>query len=498
MRRRGSGIILHPTSLPSRFGVGDLGPQAYWFADFLERSGQSYWQMLPLSPTEPGRGNSPYNSSSAFAGNPLLISPEWLVREGHLYEEDLAVVPDFPAAKVDYPAAQQYKWSLLRRAYENWRSHGSDPEFSRFQKEQAYWLPDFCLFQALAERHHFQMWNQWPTELRDRYPGALQQAGAELAGRVEEEAYLQYVFQRQIRELREYCNQRGISLFGDMPIYVDYHSADVWAHQDLFKLNQDKRPSVVSGVPPDYFSATGQYWGNPVFNWEAMRVRRYQWWIKRLERNFAMYDLLRIDHFRGLVAYWEIPAQETTAMNGSWQEAPVMDFFRALQRRFQSMPIVAEDLGYITPDVRETLALLGLPGMKLFIFAFGEEGADNPYQPHNYPRNCVAYTGTHDNNTMRGWFEAEADEETRQRLSRYLGRELSADNVAWESLRAIMASVADTALAPLQDLLGLGAEARMNRPSQSDGNWGWRLQAEMLSEELAARLRQLAQTYGRV
>ncbi len=497
MIRRGSGILMHPTSLPSRFGVGDLGPRAYWFAEFLERSRQSYWQMLPLSPTEPGRGNSPYNSSSAFAGDPLLISLEWLLREGHLYEEDLAAVPDFPADIIDYPAVQAFKRGLLRRAYQNWRSRGSDPEFARFQKEQEYWLPDFCLFQALAEHHRFQMWNQWPVELRDRYPVALEQARAELAGRVEEEAYLQYVFQRQIVELRAYCNQRGISLFGDLPIYVDYHSADVWAHQDLFKLNEAKRPSVVSGVPPDYFSATGQFWGNPVFNWDAMRAKKYDWWIKRLERNFGLYDLVRIDHFRGLVAYWEIPADETTAINGYWQEAPVMDFFRALQRRFQSMPIVAEDLGYITPDVRETLALLGLPGMKLFVFAFGEEGPDNPYLPHNYPRNCVAYTGTHDNNTMRGWFQAEADDATRDRLSRYLGRELTPDSVAWESLRAVMASVADTALAPMQDVLGLGAEARMNKPSRSDGNWGWRLQADMLTEELETRLKRLAQTYGR-
>ncbi len=498
MRRRGSGILLHPTALPSRFGVGDLGPRAYWFADFLERSGQSYWQILPLSPTEPGRGNSPYNSSSAFAGNPLLISLERLAREGHLYEDDLAAAPSFPPGQVDYPVVQDYKRKLLSRAYKNWRSHGSDPEFIRFKKEQEYWLADFCLFEALAQRHSSQLWNQWPMELRDRYPAALEQAKAELTEQVEEEAYLQYVFQRQLAELRSYCLERGISLFGDMPIYVDYHSADVWAHQELFKLNEDKRPTVVSGVPPDYFSATGQYWGNPVFNWDAMRAGGYAWWIKRLERNFGLYDLVRIDHFRGLVAFWEIPAHETTAINGYWQEAPVMDFFGALQRRFQSLPIVAEDLGYITPDVREALALLGLPGMKLFIFAFGEDGADNPYQPHNFPRNCVAYTGTHDNNTMRGWFQTEADEATRARMSRYLGRELTAENVAWESWRAVTASVADTVIAPLQDVLGLDAEARMNRPSEAEGNWGWRLQAEMLTGEIEVRLKKLAETYGRV
>ena len=497
MRRRGSGILLHPTSLPSRFGVGDLGPRAYWFADFLQGSAQSYWQILPLSPTEPGRGNSPYNSASAFAGNPLLISPEWLVKEGHLYEDDLAAAPGFPSGRVDYPAVQDCKRGLLNRAYQIWRSRGSDPEFARFKKEQAYWLADYCLFEALAQRHPGQLWNDWPVELRDRYPEALERARAELADRIEQEAYLQYVFQRQLEELKSYCNERGVHLFGDMPIYVDYHSADLWAHQNLFKLNGDKRPSTVAGVPPDYFSATGQYWGNPVFNWEAMRESGYAWWIERLKRNFGLYDLVRIDHFRGLVAFWEIPAHETTAINGSWQEAPVMDFFRALQRRFQSLPIVAEDLGYITPEVREALALLGLPGMKLFIFAFGEDGAENPYQPHNYPRNCVAYTGTHDNNTMRGWFQAEADEAVKARMSRYLGRELTVENVAWESWRAVSASVADTVIAPLQDVLGLDAEARMNRPSQAQGNWDWRFQADMLTSRVEEKLKKLAETYGR-
>jgi 4-alpha-glucanotransferase len=497
MRRRGSGILLHPTSLPSRFGVGDLGPTAYRFVDSLERSAQSYWQILPLSPTEPGRGNSPYNSSSAFAGNPLLISPEWLVEKGHLYEDDLAAVPSFPADRVDYPAVQDFKRRLLSRAYQNWRSLGRDPEFTRFQIEQSYWLPDFCLFHALAEHHPTQLWNDWPVELRDRYPDALERARSELAGRVEEEAYLQYVFQHQLLELKAYCNERGISLFGDMPIYVDYHSADVWAHQELFRLGDNKKPLVVAGVPPDYFSATGQYWGNPVFKWDAIRASGYAWWIERLKRNFGLYDLVRIDHFRGLVAFWEVPASESTAMNGYWQEAPVMDLFHCLQRRFQSLPIVAEDLGYITPDVREALALLDLPGMKLFIFAFGEDGAENPYQPHNYVRNCVAYTGTHDNNTMRGWFQTEADEATKARMSRYIGRELASENIAWEAWRAVSASVANTAIAPLQDVLGLDATGRMNRPSEAEGNWGWRLQQEMLTGDLEERLKKLAQTYGR-
>lgn len=477
--------------------MGGLGPRAYEFVDFLERSAQSFWQMLPLCPTEPGRGNSPYNSSSAFAGNPLLISLEWLARQGCLYDEDLKGCPEFPAEQVDYHAAMSFKRGLLQRAYQNWRSQGRDGDFQRFLAGQAYWLDDFCLFEALAERFDRRPWSQWPVELRDRYPGALEQAKAESAGRMEEEAYYQYVFQLQLRELKAYANRRGVSLMGDLPIYVDFHSADVWAHQELFKLDHDKRPEAVSGVPPDYFSATGQLWGNPVFNWEAMRAAGYEWWLKRLERNLALYDLVRIDHFRGLVAYWEIPANETTAINGHWREAPVMDFFRALQRRFPSLPIVAEDLGYITPDVRETLCLLGLPGMKLFIFAFGEDNPDNPYQPHNYPRNCVAYTGTHDNNTMRGWFEGEADEATRTRLSDYLGRELSADNVAWESLRAVMASVADTVIFPLQDVLGLGEEARINRPSHSQGNWGWRMAGDALTPEIEARLKALTKMYGR-
>ncbi len=497
MPERTSGILLHPTCLPSPFGVGDLGPGAYWFADFLQRSKQGLWQILPLTPTEPGRGNSPYNSSSAFAGNPLLISLEWLVRQGHLSEADLADPPGFPGDQVDYHAAAAYKRELLRRAYGNWRSGGRDPDFERFQHDCAYWLPDFCLFEALAERHRPLLWNEWPPGLRDRDSAALQEARAELAQRIEEEAYLQYVFQRQLKELKAYCNQGGIGLFGDMPIYVDYHSADVWAHQELFKLGGDKRPVAVAGVPPDYFSAEGQLWGNPVFNWDALRRTGYEWWLQRLARSLALYDLVRIDHFRGLVAFWEIPAGETTAINGRWQEAPVMDFFHALRRRFRSLPIVAEDLGYITAEVREALCRLGLPGMKLFIFAFGEDDPHHPYLPHNYPRNCVAYTGTHDNNTMRGWFLDEADKSARARLSRYLGREIDADNVAWESLRAVMASVADTVVFPLQDVLGLGQEARMNQPSRPEGNWAWRLEAGMLTPAVGRRLGEVTQVYGR-
>jgi 4-alpha-glucanotransferase len=495
MNIRASGVLLHLTSLPSPWGVGDLGPAAYRFADFLARSGQAYWQMLPLVPTEPGRGDSPYNSSSAFAGNPLLISPELLRDRGLVTDAELAEAPQLPAGRVDYPAVHRFKAGLWERAFE--RAELGEPAFIRFRRANRHWLDDFCLFTALSGRHQGRTWDHWPAELRDRQPAALDQARRELVREIDLAAWLQFIFQEQLASLRRYCTRRGVALFGDLPIYVDYHSADVWAHPEVFQLGGQGRPRKVSGVPPDYFSATGQRWGNPVFDWERLRADGYQWWLERMARNLEIYDLVRIDHFRGLVAYWEIPAEEQTAVNGRWVEAPVMDFFRRLQRRFPSLPLVAEDLGLITPDVRETLCLLGLPGMKLFIFAFGEDNPRHPYLPHNFPVNCVAYTGTHDNNTMRGWWEEEADESARRRLADYLGRRVDRDNVAWESVRAVMRSVAATAVFPLQDLLGLGAEGRMNTPAGGQGNWGWRLEEGRLTPGLEQALWEMTRLYGR-
>ncbi len=498
MAPRSAGILLHPTCLPSPWGVGDLGPQARAFADFLARAGLSLWQMLPLTPTEPGRGNSPYNSASSFAGNPLLISLELLVEDGLLEAGELVPAPDLPVGRVEYEAAAAAKRPLLERAA---RRAGQrlalDQEIVRFARGQAHWLNDYCLFMALSDELPGRLWNQWPEELRDRHPEALAAASERLAARVELERFQQWAFHRQWQALKAHCNRLGVSIIGDLPIYVDFHSADAWSHPELFKLDGAKAPYVVAGVPPDYFSATGQRWGNPVYHWDRLRETGYAWWLERMARNLALYDHVRVDHFRGLVAFWEVPAMEPNAIHGRWVEAPARDFLRALERRFASLPIIAEDLGIIDAQVREVKREIGLPGMVLLIFAFGEDNPDNPYLPHNYERGCVAYTGTHDNNTLRGWLAEEADEQTRQRIHAYLGRRVPDAELPWEMIRLVLSSVADRAILPLQDLLGLGPEARMNRPSQTHGNWGWRLKTGDLDDGLAQRLRRMVVAYGR-
>jgi 4-alpha-glucanotransferase len=497
MRRRASGILLHVTSLPSPFGVGDLGPGAYRFVDFLAEARQSLWQVLPLNPTGPGRGASPYNAMSAFAGYPLLISPERLVEEGWLAPEDLPPTPDLPEDRVDYPRALALKRSLLEKAFERFRQRRPDPDYRRFVEAHAAWLEDYALFVALTEHFGERSWDQWPRALRDRHPAALERARRRLGRRVAMEKFWQYLFFRQWHALRAYARDRGIQIIGDLPIYVDYHSADVWVHPDLFQLDDQKRPTHVAGVPPDYFSATGQRWGHPVYRWDVLHRRGYDWWVRRVAHNLSLYDVIRIDHFRGLVAYWEIPAHEPTAVHGRWVTAPAEDFFRTLLKRFPCLPIIAEDLGVITPDVREFMERWSLPGMRVLLFAFGADMPTNPYAPHNHVRHCVVYTGTHDNNTVRGWFEQEATDEDRRRLFRYLGRTVTADEVAWEMIRLAMMSVADWVIVPMQDVLGLGAEARMNVPGTPTGNWEWRLRPHSLTPELARRLADMTETYGR-
>ncbi|GBC85550.1 4-alpha-glucanotransferase [bacterium HR11] len=497
MRRRGSGILLHVTSLPSPFGVGDLGPWAYRFVDFLAEARQSFWQVLPLTPTGPGGGASPYNAVSAFAGNPLLISPERLVEDGWLTPEDLASRPDLPEDRVDYPGAYAFKRRLLERAFERFGPRRRDPDYQRFVEAHAAWLDDYALFVALTEHFRGQTWDRWPRVLRDRHPAALDRARRRLGRRVAMEKFWQYLFFRQWQALRAYAREQGVQIIGDLPMYVDYHSADAWAHPHLFKLDDQKRPTHVAGVPPDYFSATGQRWGHPVYRWDVLRQRGYDWWVRRIAHNLSLYDFVRVDHFRGFVAYWEVPAHEPTAVHGYWVEAPADDFFRTLSKHFPCLPIIAEDLGVITPDVREVMERWGFPGMRVLLFAFGPDMPTNPYAPHNHVRHCVVYTGTHDNNTVRGWFEQEASDEDRHRLFRYLGRTVTADEVAWEMVRLAMMSVADRVIIPMQDVLGLGAEARMNTPATPTGNWEWRLQPHQITSELARRLADLTETYGR-
>ncbi|RXE55220.1 4-alpha-glucanotransferase [Methanoculleus taiwanensis] len=497
MTIRKSGVLLPISSLPSPYGIGDLGPRAYRFADFLARAGQTIWQILPINPISAIGGNSPYQSLSAFAFNTLLISPEQLVAVGLLDQADIEPWPAFPEDRVDYRGTAGYKSGLFDRAYARFRENGTDAHFGAFCDANRYWLDDYALFVALKEQNGGRPWNEWAPGLRDRDPEALERNVSGLGYRIERERFLQYVAFRQWSWLKRYCRQRGIQIIGDIPIYVTYDSADVWANPELFKLGDDLLPSVVAGVPGDYFNPDGQLWGNPVYDWDALRAQGYRWWIQRVEHTLSLVDQVRIDHFRGFVGYWEVPASEKTAKNGYWVGGPGADFFTHLLRSLPCLPFIAEDLGFITAEVRELMQRFSLPGMRLLIFGFLGDPAGSPFSPHHYPPCSVAYTGTHDTNTVRGWFEEEATEEQRRAFFSYSGREVSIDAVHWEYIRLIMMSVAETAVIPMQDLLGLGAEARMNRPGIAEGNWEWRVKADQVSDDLAHRLSAMAAIYGR-
>jgi 4-alpha-glucanotransferase len=496
MDKRASGILAHVSSLPSAYGVGDMGPAAFRFAAFLAEGKQGFWQILPLNPIDPAYGNSPYHTIAAFAGNPLLISPEVMVREGLLAQKDIEP-PEYPQGRVDYDAVMAYKSNLFRLAYKRFAQAKDRNAYQRFCSENASWLDDFALFVALKSYFKGVAWNAWPAEVRDRKRGALQSLRKDLSDGIEREKFLQYIFFHQWFALKQYCNEKSIGIVGDMPIYVDYDSVDVWTHPEIFNLDEEKRPIAMAGVPPDYFSATGQLWGNPLYDWETLRNRGYDWWLQRVAHMLRLFDVVRIDHFRGLVAFWAVPAGEQTAVNGQWIKAPAVDFFHALFKRFPAPPLIAEDLGVITSDVREVMRHFELPGMKVLLFAFGEDNRLHPYLPHTYEKNAVVYTGTHDNNTSRGWFEKEAESKDKERLFRYLGRKISAQDLPWELIRLAMMSVADLAIIPVQDILGLGAEARMNQPGTGQGNWEWRLLTEQLTPALAEKLRAMTETYGR-
>jgi 4-alpha-glucanotransferase len=493
---RMSGVLLHPTSLPSRWGIGDLGASATEFIDFLAQAGQQIWQVMPLGPT--GYGDSPYQSFSSFAGNPLLISPDRLLAEDLLADQDVADAPDFPGGQVDYGWVIPYKHELLRRSYARFTAahdHALREEFEEFRAGQVRWLDEYALFAALKSAHGGAAWNTWDAALAKHEPQAIEQARATLvADEYAFQTYAQWLFFRQWADLRGYANERGIQIVGDIPIFVAYDSADVWANRELFFLDEDGSPTVVAGVPPDYFSATGQRWGNPLFRWDVLAERGYEWWIERVRAVLKLVDVVRLDHFRGFEGYWEVPASEETAMNGRWVTGPGADLFSALERELGKLPIIAEDLGVITPDVEEIRDSFGFPGMKVLQFGFGGTGED-PYLPHNHIQNCVVYTGTHDNDTTLGWWEA-CSEQERSFTQLYLGRDGS--DISWDLIRVALASVADTAVVPLQDLLSLGSEARMNLPGRLGGNWGWRYTPEMLRGEVAERLRLLTGLYGRL
>ncbi len=502
---RASGILLHPTSLPGRFGIGDLGTGAYRFADFLAGARQHLWQVLPLTPT--GYGDSPYQCLSVFAGNPLFISLEKLAEDGFLELADLKDAPAFPEHRVDYGAVISFKLSLLRKSFAIFDRRATRPEreqFEAFCTQNASWLETYSLFMALKEAHGLAAWNTWEEDIRQRQPEAMEGWRQKLAGQIGVHKYQQYHFYRQWSALKKYCHYREVRLIGDMPIFVALDSAEVWSHPELFLLDENGQPTVVAGVPPDYFSRTGQLWGNPVYRWEAMAGEGYRWWIERFQAMLGLVDIIRLDHFRGFEKYWEVPATETTAVNGRWVAGPGAAFFAAIEKALGKLPIIAEDLGVITPEVDALREQFGFPGMRVLQFAFGSDDKANCHQPHYYERNSVVYTGTHDNNTTIGWFSGEDDattlsreqrEKERQRALDYLGTD--GHEINWDFIRLALLSVADTAIIPLQDVLGLGSQARMNQPGASEGNWRWRFTRAMLTDEIRDRLKKLTVIYGR-
>ena len=499
---RSSGVLLHPTSLPGAFGIGDLGPEGYKFIDFLVKAGQSLWQVLPLGPT--GYGDSPYACYSAFAGNTLLISPERLVSEGLL---DSAPSLDTKKHRIDFGEAHKFKEEILRKAYKQYLKTTDTAlrsAFETFAQEQAHWLEDYALFRALKDANGGVAWNEWEPALVRRAPAAIERAQEQLREEVEAQMFYQFLFFRQWFALKTYANEHGVRIVGDLPIFVAQDSADVWTNPDQFKLDKNGKPIVVAGVPPDYFSSTGQLWGNPLYNWERMQTDGFKWWIERVRATLTVVDIARVDHFRGFAACWEIPGGDKTAERGQWVEAPGRELFTAIRKTLGELPIIAEDLGVITPDVVALREEFGFPGMRILQFGFGSD-SKNIDLPHNYVPNVVAYTGTHDNDTTVGWFESVAGEGS-TRTAKQIERErefclnylnTKGDEIHWDFIRTVLASVANTAIVPLQDLLGLGTEARMNLPNSTEGNWAWRCASGALTDEIAARLKQLTELYGR-
>ncbi|UHG90982.1 4-alpha-glucanotransferase [Spirosoma oryzicola] len=526
LQQRSSGLLLHITSLPSAHGVGDLGPEAYRFADFLHAAGQTYWQILPLTPVDPGAGFSPYSSPSAFAGNSLLISLEKLADENWLSEQDLAGFNDQPVQEVTVteapstldeavtavltesvvlapstlhaawlkkrPLLQQAAATFLRTA-----TPGQRADYDRFCGWQAHWLDDYALFSALQEETGEPVWSHWPEEIVRRDPQALAQQTELLHDRIEEIKVLQYFFLRQWNELVAYCYQRNIHLIGDIPIYVQFNSADVWANPTLFKLDEDLKPLFVAGAPPDYFSEYGQRWGNPIYDWEEHQRTGFAWWRHRLRHQMSLYSLTRLDHFLGFAVYWEIPADEPTAKVGEWVRAPIEEFMHAMYRQFVHLPVIAEDLGARTADTQPHMRHYGIPGMRVLQFGFGIDMSTSSHMVHNYTENVVAYSGTHDNNTTLGWFH-EASEEMRKHLDDYFGFPITDDNVVDQICRRTMQSVARLAIMPVQDILNLDETNRMNTPGLGGQSWQWRLKPDQLTEEVAEKLLKLTIMTGRV
>ncbi|MFW6110545.1 MAG: 4-alpha-glucanotransferase [Thermoproteota archaeon] len=493
LRKRSSGIHLHIASLPSNFGIGDLGPKSFEFIELLYETKQNFWEILPVTPTREELGNSPYLGGSSFAGNTLLISPDLLE------EEDLLNLSDShptQGPQIDYDLAREVKHKMMKQAFKKFQENFQDYkyEFDTFCSENKRWLGNYTLYKTLRENIG-KPWYLWPPPLRDREGEALATRRRRFKESIDFHRFEQFIFYRQWSKLKKFCNDRGVKIIGDLPFYVNHDSADAWVHPEMFKLDEEKQPLFLSGVPPDYFSDTGQLWGTPVYDWERLRDTGFQWWIDRIRHQLEMFDALRLDHFRGFSAYWQVPGEAETAEEGSWEEVPTHDFFKALARYLPTLPFVAEDLGVITADVRETRNSLEIPGMKVLLFAF-DGSPDNPYLPHNHTRNSVVLTGTHDTNTVKGWF-LESSSETRQFLNDYLGRKPSEKEISWELIRLAMSSVSNLSLIPLQDVLSLGSEARMNYPDKSGNNWRWKVTDDQLEGDPFIRLKEMTETFGR-
>ncbi len=493
---RNSGILLHPTSLPGSFGIGSLGKEAYKFVDFLIESGQKLWQVYPLGPT--GFGDSPYQCFSAFAGNPLLISLEKLVSHNLLSRTDLETEDVFDDTSVDYGKVINFKIPILKLAFDNFKRKGSKVEkikFTNFCEENAIWLKDYALFMSVKAHFGGKPWVEWDYDIKMRNPDAISRYEDLLSYSIEFQKFIQFLFFRQWGELKAYANQNSVKIVGDIPIFVAFDSADSWANPEIFLFDEDRKPVKVAGVPPDYFSATGQLWGNPLYNWEKLREDDFAWWIKRIQANLKISDIIRIDHFRGFAAYWAVPSEETTAINGEWVHAPGKELFEAIEKELGILPIIAEDLGDITPDVYELRDYFNFPGMKILQFAF-DSGEENDYLPHTYPQNCVVYTGTHDNDTVLGWYQ-NASEEDKKWVREYLSVTGNKKTINWDFIRAAWASTANIAITPLQDILGLDSSARINTPGKPDGNWQWRFKSRDVNARLAEKLYKLTKTYYR-
>jgi 4-alpha-glucanotransferase len=493
---RGAGLLLHITSLSSPFGIGDLGPHAYSFAEFLHRAGQKYWQILPLSPIQTDQHYSPYSSVSSTAGNVLLISPELLMKDGLLSKSELQMKPSANRGTVEYDRVANVKSQLFKKAYNRMKAK-KDTAFQAFCYREAYWLDDFALYMTLRQSLGDCPWYSWPEEYKFRDLKSLLKFTDDHQENISYEKWLQYQFFKQWKDLRRFCNDLNISIIGDLPFYISYDSVDVWSRQEIFKLNSKGEIEGIAGVPPDYFNDKGQLWGMPVYRWEILQETGYDWWIKRIRKNLELVDLLRLDHFRAFVDYWDVASGEKTAENGAWKPGPGADLFRVFQQEFGRLPFIAEDLGDINQAVHKMRDKFSLPGMKVLQFAFGNNLAGSEHIPHNFDLNFIVYTGTHDNNTTVGWFANELKKEHRGQLETYVGKKLKANSVSHEMIRLAYSSVARIVIIPVQDLLSLDGQARMNTPASTSGNWSWRLLTGQLSDSEERKLREWVAFYNR-